>query len=59
MPARPALRLLARAVAPEQRHEGRLAGLGILVEPLARRGFVALMVDQVVGDLEGEPTLRA
>ena len=47
-------RLLARAVGAEQGHKGRLAGIGILVQLLAGRFLVALMVEEVVGDLEGE-----
>ena len=44
----------SRAVRPEQRDERRLARLGVLADALARRLLVALMVEEVVGDLEGE-----
>ena len=48
-------RLLPRALLAEQRHERRLAGVGAsLPVALAGRGFVAAMVDQVVGDLESQ-----
>ena len=40
---------------PEQRDERRLARLGVLAGALARRGLVATMVDEVVGDLKGKP----
>ena len=46
--------LLPRAILAQQRDEGRLAGVGILVQPLAGRRLVAGMVEQIVGDLEGE-----
>ena len=47
-------RLLAGALRAEQRDERRLAGAGVLADALAGRGLVARMVDQIVGDLEGE-----
>ena len=48
-------RFRLRALEPEQRHEGRLAALLVLAQPLARRLRVALDVEDVVADLEGEP----
>ena len=47
-------RLFARAVDAEQRDEGLLARALVLAQLLARRVLVALDVEQVVGDLEGE-----
>src|SRR6056297_4069324 len=50
-------RLLAVACAVEaqKRDEGRLAGLSILAQSLARLLAVARHVENVVGDLEGQP----
>ena len=42
-------------LATDQRDEGGLAGGGVLGHPLAENGGVAFGVEQVVGDLEGEP----
>src|SRR5437868_15095480 len=47
-------RLLPRTLGTEHGDEGRLAGIGILAGALAGRFFIAAMVDQIVGDLEGE-----
>ncbi len=49
--ARPAV----RAVDAEERHEGRLAARRVLAEPLAGGLGVALDVEQIVGELVGEP----
>ena len=58
-PPPPSSRAFARApVEPQQRHEGRLAALLVLAQPLARRLGVALDVEDVVADLEGEPERR-
>ena len=51
-------RLRRAPVEPEQRHEGRLAARLVLAQPLARRLGVALDVEDVVADLEGEPERR-
>src|SRR5205085_7735062 len=48
-------RLLASTLLTEQRNESSLAGRRILTRPLARRCFVAAMVDQIVRDLECQP----
>ena len=47
-------RLLARPFLAEQRHERRLSGMCVLAGALARGGFVAAEIDEVVGDLECE-----
>ena len=47
-------RLRARAIQPQDRHEGRLAGRGVGADRLAGLGRVALGVQQIVDDLEGE-----
>jgi hypothetical protein len=47
-------RLFARPVRAQQGHEGFLALARILAQRLARGFLVALMVEQVVGDLEGQ-----
>src|SRR3954462_6610223 len=43
-----------RPLGPEQGHEGLLAGGAILADALAGFLLHALMVDQIVDDLEGE-----
>src|SRR6185369_4855389 len=48
-------RLMARPVFPEDRNERRFARLLVLARALTRRGLVAAVVDQIVGDLEREP----
>src|SRR5437868_14598402 len=48
-------RLLASTLLTEQRNESSLAGGRALTRPLARRCFVAAMVDQIVGDLKCQP----
>jgi hypothetical protein len=45
-------RLLAGAVFAQKRDKGRFARIGIAAERLARRCFIAAMVDEVVGDLK-------
>src|SRR6185295_7779150 len=50
-------RLLARTRLAQERDEGRLARARVLAGRLARRTFVAAMVDEVVGDLEREPDI--
>jgi len=47
-------RLFARARQAEQREEGFLARTRILVELFADRRFIALDVEDIVGDLERE-----
>ena len=47
-------RLPPRAFFAEQRHEGRLARIGVLPDRLARCLSIAGVVDEVVGDLERE-----
>src|SRR5512145_109562 len=47
-------RLVARALHAQERDEIRLAGGAVLTGRLAGRRGVALGVDEVVGDLEGE-----
>jgi hypothetical protein len=39
----------------DDRREGELAAVRILSDALAHRGLIPLGVEQVVGDLEGEP----
>jgi hypothetical protein len=46
--------LLARPFLADERQEGRFAGIGVLARRLARGRLVAAVVDQIVGDLEGE-----
>ena len=48
-------RLIARAPDPKDRDEGRLALVGVLADRLADLLLPALDVEQIVGDLEGEP----
>src|SRR5437763_14668836 len=47
-------RLLSRPLLAQQRNECGLAGAGVASGRLARRRRVPAMVDEVVGDLEGE-----
>lgn len=47
--------LLTRALDAQQAEEGRLARVLVLAQLLARRRLVTLCVEQVVGDLEGQP----
>ena len=44
----------ARPFEAQDRDKRRLAGFGVLADLLADLGLVALGVEQVVGDLEGE-----
>ena len=46
--------LFARAVGPQQRHEGGLARLGILAQGLAGQFLVPFVVEQIVRDLKGQ-----
>ena len=46
---------LPRFVRSEQAHEGGLSGCGVLAHGLAEIGLRAFVIEQVVGDLEGEP----
>ena len=51
------LGLRARALDPEDRDEGRLAGGGVGADRLAGLGGRALDIEQIVGDLEREPEI--
>lgn len=51
--------LLARPVRAKQRNEGGLAGRSILAHRLAGQFGIALVVQQIVGDLEGQAISRA
>src|SRR5579859_5164257 len=47
--------LVLGALEPQDRDEGRLAGLGIAADRLAGLGGGAFLVQEIVGDLEREP----
>src|SRR4051794_15113005 len=48
-------RLLAGTFGAKQRHECRLAGISVLAGALAGCGFIAAMIDEIVGDLKSQP----